>query len=168
MNVFEFDEAIDEMVEENMTKEEQERIEKEAAYAAEQRDKYKTHTFTSATKLYLVLGIIAGVFVCVFESIALFAVTAGWCLLLQIPVLFCLFVVTFIADWVKRRNFTIYLAKKEPDLSLEFIKKHYIVVDANSDFVLFINQEDFDAFAAWKKLQYYDNVYKFEIDYFVE
>ena len=156
------------MVEENITKEEQERIEKETAYAAEQRSKYKTHTFTSATKLYLVLGIIAGIFVCVFESIALFAVTAGWCLLLQIPVLFCLFIVTFIADWVKRRNFTIYLAKKEPDLSLEFIKKHYMVVDANSDFVLFINQEDFDAFTAWKKLQCYDNVYKFEIDDFVE
>ena len=127
MNVFEFDEAIDEMVEENMTKEEIEQKEKEKAFAAEQRAKYKTHTFTSATELYLVLGIIAGVFVGVFESIALFAVTAGWCLLLQIPVLFCLFVVTFIVDWVKRRNFTIYLAKKEPDLSLEFIKKHYIV-----------------------------------------
>lgn len=168
MDTFEFDyDAIDEMAQENMTKEEIERKEKEEAFAAEQRSKYKTHTFESTNNSYLILGIIAVVFVVLFELIALLAVPVGWFVLLQVPVICCGFIISLLFDWIKRRDFNIYLVNKNQDPSIEFIKEHYIVVDVNQDLIVFILEEDWEAYKSWKKLQKYDNLYKFEIDYFI-
>lgn len=168
MDAFEFDyDIMDEMLQENMTQEEIEQKEQEEAFAAEQISKYKTHTFESTNDFYLILGIIAVVFVILFELIALFVVPIGWSVLLQIPVICCGFVISLLFDWIKRRNFTIYLVNKKQDPSIEFINEQYIIVDVNQDIIVFVLEEDFDAYKSWKKLQKYDNLYKFEVDYFI-
>ena len=81
-----FDELIDDMVEENKRKEDLEKIQAEAQYHAEKKAKFKTHTFTSANKWYLIAGCFFALTAIILEILAFSYVPFVIGCFLQIPV----------------------------------------------------------------------------------
>lgn len=162
-----FDELIDDMVEENKRNEDLEKIQAEAQYHAEKKAKFKTHTFTSANKWYLIAGCFFALTAIILEILAFSYVPFVIGCFLQIPVLFAIVLSTTIIDFVKRRNFTIYFVRLSDGPDLSYIKEHYEIMDINAHAVVFVLPGDEAAYRSWKLFQGYSNIYKFEIDYFL-
>lgn len=135
--------------------------------------KVKTKEVWSANNWYLFWGM---VFICLIIALEGCAVrelfiapineAIGVAIILQLPCFLCLWFTTLIRDWKYRKKFTLYYCKLETGVDIDHIKKNYLVVDINSNGVLFVKKEDSYNFSSGKLLQGYNSLYEAEVKLF--
>ena len=115
-------------------------------------------TVVSATKTYLITGIIAVVLAVCLELSGMYAFfksysNIGIIFLLQLPVLITLPFILLIKEYYQATEFTIYFAGIDKLVDLSWIKLNYQIVAIDSEGVVFVKPEDYSNYLTWKVLQ---------------
>lgn len=115
-------------------------------------------TVVSATKAYLIAGIVAIVLASCLELSGLYAFLSdssniGIIFIIQLPVLMTVPFILLIKDYRHATEFIIYFADIDKIVDISWIKSNYHITAIDSEGIVFVKPEDYSNYLTWKVLQ---------------
>lgn len=115
-------------------------------------------TVVSATKAYLIAGIVAIVLAGCLELSGLYAFLSdnsniGIVFIIQLPVLITVPFMLLIKDYRHATEFIIYFADIDKIVDISWIKSNYHIMAIDNEGIVFVKPEDYSNYLTWKVLQ---------------
>ena len=123
------------------------------------KDSVKSVEVWSATKSYLIQGILGVVFAVLLELLAIRQIVIGpksegigLAIILQLPVLICLLLSSLIRNYKYRKKFNLYYCELD-NADIKEIKRDYYICEICGHAVLFCEKKDIHNYSIYKILQ---------------